>query len=373
MFKSKIALPALLPLTLVLASGLAVAQEHTIEFTNTDMPPIELLNNTSVGIDGEGNMTAQCVTNVAGDACKGVGTSTGSVPAITLQRSNGTGNITTGNALSLAWTVGATAADVCVATSTPAVTGWNGTTVSKTSASANLTMNTAGTFTLSLKCYNASGISNTASVNATVVNGTGGGNPTTPPACNIEGIADNNQFVQPTGFTGHMVTWQNLMLGATFPYGNSFLSPIGSYTLRAVSPATNGPVMSSRYISTEIVPEANKNYQISWVSVQRQEEVPGYTTARSANSMFMSISRCAGDLRAPDPFSNDPSLKRCRVLLNSTSFKFGTSGAAGQCPLEAGVKYYINFAFVNPTDGLTVTETTCAGNGGRCEVNANGL
>lgn len=373
MSKSKIAPSALLSMSLVLTSGLTVAQDHTIEFTNTDMPPIELLNNTSVGIDGEGNMTAQCVTNVTGDACKDVNVDTpGNVPAITLQRSSGTGNITTGGTLPLAWTVGTTAADVCIATSSPVVTGWNGNTVSKTSASANISMNTAGTFTFSLECYNEFGVSNKASLSATVVGQTNN-NPTTPPACNIAGIADGNEFVQPTGFTGHMVSWQNLMLGATFPNGNSFLSPIGSYTLRSVSPATNGPVMSSRYISTEITPEANKNYQISWVSVQRQEEVPGYTSARSAHSMFMSISRCAGDLRAPNTFSTDPSLKRCRVLLNSTSFKFGTTGAAGQCPLEAGVKYYINFAFVNPTDGLDPTENTCAGNGGRCEVNANGL
>lgn len=372
MSKSKIAPPALLSVCLVLTSGLAVAQDNTIEFTNTDMPAIELLNNTSVGIDGEGNLTAQCVTNPAGDACKDVNVGpSGNVPAITLQRSSGTGSIATGGTLPLAWTVGTAAADVCVTNSSPAVTGWNGNTVSKTSASANLTMNTPGTFTFSMKCYNEFGVSNNASVAVTVA-----GTPPpdgTVPACNIAGIADGNQFVQPTGFTGHMVTWPNLMLGASFPNGNSHLSPTGSYTLRSLSPSTLGPVMSSRYISTEFVPEANKNYLVSWVNVQKQVAVPGYTTARNAKSVFISVSRCAGDLRAHNGFTTDPSLRLCRQSTPSASLKFGTTGALGQCPLEAGVKYYLNIAFVEPSDGLEAMEHTCTSSAGRCEVNLNAL
>lgn len=370
MSKSKIAPPALLSMCLVLTSGLAVAQDNTIEFTNTDMPAIELLNNTSVGIDGEGNLTAQCVTNVAGDACKDVNVGpSGNVPAITLQRSSGTGNINTGGTLPLAWTVGTATADVCVATSSPVVAGWNGNTVSKTSASANLTMTTPGTFTFSLKCYNQFGVSNTASVAATV---TGTPPPTsTVPACDIPGIADGNQFVQPTGFTGHMVTWPNLMQGATFPNGNSFLSPTGSYTLRALASSTQGPPMSSRFISTEFIPQPNKSYLVSWVNVQQQVAVPGYTSARNAKSVFISVSRCAGDLRAHTDFTTDPSLRLCRQSTPSASLKFGTTGANGQCPLEAGVKYYLNIAFVEPSDGLDATEHTCTSASGRCEVNLN--
>ena len=374
MFKSKIARTALVSMCLVLTSGLAVAQDNTITFDNPGMPPlaIELLNDTSVGIDGDGNLTAKCVPNLAGDACEGIDTSpSGDVPAITLQRTGSTGNINSGGTLALAWTVDTAAADVCAASSSPAVTGWNGNIVSKTSASANLTMTAAGTFTLTLKCYNQFGVSNTGSVSVTVTGTTQP--PTNVPACTIDGIADGKQFVQPDGFNGHMVTWEQLLSGASFPNGKPYLSPTGSYTLRNLSPQNQGPVMSSRFFSTEIIPQPNKNYKLSWVNVQRQVSVPGYTSARGAHNVFISISRCAGDLRPREASSTDPSLKSCRAFSPSSQLTFGTTGATGQCPLEAGVKYYITFAFVDPSDGLDPTEHTCIPAAGRCEVNLNAL
>lgn len=191
------------------------------------------------------------------------------------------------------------------------------------------------------------------------------------PACNVQGIADGRTYVQPAGFTGHMVTWAQLLSGATFPNGKPYLSPTGSYTLRSLSPSTQGPTLMGRWFATEIVPQSGKNYMLSWVQAQRQVSVPGYNPARGAHNVFISISRCAGDLRPGSRSSTDPSLRWCRAFSPSSQLSYGTTGASGQCPLQAGVKYYITFAFVDPSDGLDAMEHTCIPAAGRCEVNLN--
>jgi len=190
------------------------------------------------------------------------------------------------------------------------------------------------------------------------------------PACTYPGIA-GNPYVQPAGFVGHPVPWSQLMLGAPFPYGNSYLAPVGSYTLRALNVARLGPSMAGRYMATPFVAEQGGAYLVSWVAVQRQSEVPGYPVPRNAASMFVSISPCAGDLRPGDRFSGDPWLTTCRASLSSGSLKFGTGST---CRLQAGKTYYLNIAAVEPSDGLTTTETTCSyrPSEGRCEVNMQG-
>ncbi|MBB5208703.1 hypothetical protein [Chiayiivirga flava] len=372
MFRSRPHVAAMAPLlfSIMLASpGMSGAQTTSLQFTNTDLEPIKLLNGTTVGIDGNGNLSAQCVLD--GTVCEGLSNAVaGPVPAVSLTRT-GTGNINTGSTLTLNWTV-QPAADICVASSSPAVPGWNNTVVSAAGGSANLSMSTNGTFALSLKCYNEFGVSNLANVSVTVV---GLPDVNQIPACTDQALVSTGR-VQPTGFTGHLVQWSQFFYGQQFPHGPSHLSPNGAFTLKSLAPSTNGPMMNARYLTIPFQPSANSSYSVSWLGVQPVfvQNVVSYLSPRVAQNVFVSISPCAGDLRAPSQFG-DASLKLCRAQLNSGSLKFGTTGAVGQCALSPGQQYFLNVAFVDTTvsGALSTTTTTCvASAGNRCEANFNG-
>lgn len=355
---------ALLPLFFTLVAGESLAQAVTIDFVNAEMDPIPLLNGTSVGIDGDGNLTAQCVLGEDSDVCAGITTTEppGPVPVVTLTRTNGTGTITTGNPLALSWSA-LPAAEICLATSSPVVTGWNNTLVAAAGGTANLTMSTAGTYTLSLKCYNASGVSNIATVNATVQGNSIG----TIPACSVPGLTETGR-VQPEGFTGHLLQWSAIFGSGAFPNMPSHVVPTGSFSLRTILDSSNrGPNMNARYITVPFTPAANQNYKISWLGAQAVL-VAGYSNPRSANSVFVSVSPCAGDLRGKNT-SGGPELAACRGQVRSGAVFFGTT-ANSQCKLEAGQPYFLNIAFVETsgTGPLSLTTTTCA-TGNRCEGN----
>ena len=359
---------ALLPLLFTLAAGESLAQAVTIDFVNAEMDPIPLLNGTSVGIDGDGNLTAQCVLGEDSDVCAGITTTepTGPVPVVTLTRTNGTGTITTGNPLALSWSA-LPAAEICLATSSPVVAGWNNTLVAAAGGTANLTMSTAGAFALTLKCYNASGVSNVATVNATVAGSNP--NPVTIPECTVPGLMETGR-VQPPDFQGHLLQWPAIFYGATFPHMPSFLAPTGAFSLKSLDSQNRGPVMNKRYITVPFTPTANTNYKIAWLGAQAVNSpgTAGYSNPRGADTVFMSISPCAGDLRGRNT-SGGAELAACRVQAAATSIFFGTT-ANSQCKLTAGQPYFLNIAFVDTvgTGPLSLTETTCS-SGNRCEVN----
>ena len=357
----------LLPMMLTAAAGQSFAQDVTIEFTNSDLPPIPLLQGTSVGIDGEGNLTAQCVLD--GTTCQGVTTEepAGPVPVVTLSRTNGTAPINTGGTLALGWSI-QNGADVCLATSSPVVSGWNNTVVAANGGSANLTMSAPGAFALSLKCYNSHGASESATVNVTVQ---GQQQVNQIPVCNEPGFMESGK-VQPTGFTGNLVQWPNMFYGASFPETPSFAAPVGAFTLRTLAghSSNNGPPMNGRYLTVPFVPQANKNYKLSFMGVQAVYAAQ-YYNSRAAETVFVSISPCAGDLRKKNT-SGDSWLARCRTQGSNVNMFYNTTGAAAGCPLQAGETYFLNIAFVDTNlDPLSTSETTCAVSGNRCEVNAD--
>jgi hypothetical protein len=367
-----------LPLRCALASVLATifvspafAQSVTLDFTNTDLPPIKLLDTSTVGIDANGNLTAECVLD--GATCEGISTGSGTAPSVALSRNNGSGDITAGQQIGLTWAV-QNAPELCQANSSPAVNGWNGNLVSSTGGSQLLTLSTVGAYTFGIKCYNGGGASEVANVAATVVQGSGGVIPDTIPACTEDFASHPN--VQPAGFTGSLRTWSQLFFGAEFPEGKSHLSPIGSFSLASLQPATRGPTMNARYITTPFIPGPNSNYQISWLGAQAITAA-NYNPPRAADLVFVSISPCAGDLRKRYN-TGAPSILEsglCRGMASNGSIKFGTNGLAGQCPLVAGQTYFINIAMVNTNqEPLSTTTTTCAsGEGNRCEANFDGL
>lgn len=194
--------------------------------------------------------------------------------------------------------------------------------------------------------------------------------PVQPPTvgCNI-----TDPFIKPAGFQGYILPWSSFqkqyIVGQppkVFPEGASYLTPVGSYTI-------NNQSMRGKWLAFEFVPAANTSYRVTFLGVQRQNEVRDYPAARGADAVFVSVSPCAGDLRAPNRFANDPQLDKCRALGPEPSPRFGTR-ADEACKLTPGVKHYINVAFVNPIDGLSTTESTCDRNwiaSGKCDVNVN--
>lgn len=361
MLKSGAVRFALVPALVLTSAGQLLAQSVSLEFTNaTGMDPIELLDGTTVGIDGNGNLTAACVLD--GDVCDGVGSGpAGPVPATTLMRTNGTGTINTGATLALSWTV-QPAAEVCLATSTPVVSGWNNTLVSASGGTANLTMSTAGAYALALKCYNANGVSNLSTLNVTVQ---GTSTPTQIPECTDPALVSTGR-VQPTGFTGNLVPWSTAFFGATFPAGPSFLAPIGSFTLRATAPSTRGLAMATRYLTVPFTPAANTNYKLNWLEAQ-PITAAGYNPGRVAESVFVSISKCAGDLRGHST-SGGMDLNLCRAQSYSAQLFFGTKPTS-QCKVEAGQQYFMTFAFTDTTGTGALPTTTTCNSGSYCEAN----
>lgn len=351
---------ALAPAFLVALSGQSMAQSATIEFVNApDMDPIQLLDGTNVGIDGDGNLKASCVLD--GEVCDGVGVvePVGPKPVTTLVRTGGTGNINTGGTLALQWTV-APAGRVCVGTSSPAITGWNNNLVAANGGTANFSMNTAGDYTLSLKCYNDHGVSNESAITVAVR----GTSIDTIPACTDPALTETGR-VQPEGFTGSLLTWPGLFWGAAFPGGPSHLAPIGSYTLRGAFPP-RGPSMSRRYLTVPFTPVANMNYRISWLEAQAVPVTP-YSSPKEAETVFVSVSKCAGDLREHNQ-AGGMEQHLCRAQTYSGNLFFGTKSGS-QCKLTAGEVYFLNIAFVDTTGTGTLPSTTSCKTGDVCEAN----
>lgn len=350
---------ALAPVLFVAMAGQAWAQSVTIEFVNAPgMEPIQLLQGTNVGINGDGNLTASCVLD--GTVCDGINVDvSGPVPVTTLERTSAAGNINTGGTLSLKWTV-IPAADYCIATSSPVIAGWNNTLIAATGGNANLTMSAAGDYTLSLKCYNAHGVSNQSTVTAAVR----GQDIGTIQACTDEALNETGR-VQPDDFTGHLFQWSGLFWGASFPNGPSHLAPIGSFSLRTTFPP-RGPSMAKRYLTVPFRPAANMNYRISWLEAQAVPVTP-YGSPKEANTIFVSVSKCAGDLRGHSA-AGGMDLNLCRAQTYSGNLFFGTK-TTSQCKLVAGEDYYLNIAFVDTSGTGALPSVTSCKSGDICEGN----
>lgn len=102
------------------------------------------------------------------------------------------------------------------------------------------------------------------------------------------------------------------------------------------------------------------------------ERMPASTgsTSKQGSAALFTISPCAGDLRAPDTFSSDQFLSKCRAYRAESTLAFGTSPSA-VCKLNAGQKYYLNVAMTSPLgQSMSTTQTTCDV-GTSCEVNLN--
>lgn len=344
-----------------LALGLAgpAAAQTTLTFQGSALPPVPLEANSTVSIDANGNLTARCQMD-EDDVCLGLAGAGGDKAATSLTRTDNNTEVNPGENITLNW--GATAAEVCVATTSPALAAWSGT-KSINGGNSTFSLPAVGTYNFGIQCYNVDGSDGAANVSVNVVQGQ-----TPPPPTDGCDITSSDPLFQPAGFTPHIVPWSDAFYGATFPNKPGYASPIGSTTI-------NNADMNGRYISIPFVPAAGTSYSFTWVEAQPVTQL-NYRTGRPAHLVYFTISPCAGDFRlesgtsAPANIADeDYARKACRKMSQSSSLYFNsTAPGFNSCGVQAGKTYYINMLFADPRDGLNTSENTC-NSGSKCETN----
>lgn len=164
--------------------------------------------------------------------------------------------------------------------------------------------------------------------------------------------ACSDPLIAPQGWDTQSSSWQDAWSvpgadsQAVYPNSGGFPTPIG---------ANKGKIKVINF-----VPNANQTVDLTWDSVQATEDY----YPRPARSMFISISPCPGDVRAPVASSPDPFLRAgCRQVASGSTMFFTTQPGNYEqdivCTLQAGTMYFMNIAPIDPSDGLTLGEHTC--------------
>lgn len=332
----------------------AAANSAVIRITNANNHEIPLAVGSTVEFDANGNLIAECALN-ASSVCEALasGTDTG-LPTATLARNDTDADVRAGETIRLTWS--STAATVCNATETgPSSAGWAGAKSISNSTGQTLTLSSAGTYTFSLECFNSVGGSTIQNVTVVV----GAADPVSvPTACTISG----HPLVEPPGLTRTDKTWVA-----------AWSAPNGTQT--AVYPNSIGSAVpvgaeKGRYTVIPFVPTSGLTVNIFYDPAQTNSSI-GYTVARPAQAMFMSISPCPGDLRPVNDSSSDPfERSTCRLFANTGSLFYTTGTSTSLCRLVAGTQYYLNVAAIDTSDGLQSGENSCGNTLSGCDVQA---
>jgi hypothetical protein len=343
--------------TALLAAAVGAQAQSVIRFTNANNHEIPLAAGSTVNIDANGNLTAECAltSGVCSQLSNGGGNNGGAVPTATLSRS--ASSIVAGASVSLSWS--STDAVVCDATASgPASTIWPGPKAVSNTSGLGVVLSTAGDYTFNLRCYNAAGASTlqAVSVTATVPQGP------VDLGCTI---TSTDPAFQPSGRVATEKSWvqqwsaPNSTSLATYPNSIGSAVPVG---------ANKGG-----YVVVPFVPTANLDVEIFWDVAQANNSI-GYNPPRPADGMFITISPCRGDFREPVVGSNDHFLRPgCRVFANTAQLNYSTiPGTTNNtmCRLEAGKTYFMNVVAADPADGLSNAEHTCHSSATGCDVQA---
>jgi hypothetical protein len=341
---------------LLMGSTAAMAQS-SLTFRGSSLSPIPLDVTQPLTIGDDGSVQASCLFQAGTTVCQGVSPPVSQqIPTVALsvsgltQDGQGRYELTAGTQFAISRTITNTA-DVCVATSSVSATtvGWDSVFAPAATSSATVRLTSAGEYTLGLRCYNLAGAAATPTQLRFVVAAPVGPN---PDSCTLP--ADPS--IQPANFTRYVRTWNQVFQVGDFPNAPGYLVPMGSFLVNNSLP---GPASAGMYISVPFTPQANRTYTLRFYPAQAifAAGYNGDQTRRGTS--FVSASRCAGDLRAPDVGSSDPDLRLCRSMVNNGQFVFTTTSNAGLCQLQAGQTYWLNFMMVNPIGGLSNTTNTC--------------
>lgn len=336
-----------------------VASAQAIIITNANNHEIPLRSGSSVQIDAQGNLLAECaLTSGICTQLSGAGGAPIGAPTATLSRTDNDTEVQTGEFISLAWS--SNNASVCAATSTGPTTPWPGPRL--TTGNQTINFNTAGAYVFSLTCYNDMGGSSLQTVPVTVTEA-----PAAPSGCDI---TSNSPWFQPPSLTRVNQSFEDAFDAPDgdpkplYPQGLGFPVPIG---------ANKGS-----YLSVPFVARANTQVRLTWDTVQANGP-QGYSAPRPADAMFIGISPCPGDLRPTNDNSADRFLHQgCRRVNGLDSMYYSSTTATVDpstiCQLEAGKTYYMNFAPVNPIEnpggpnGSYTCSTTAANSTNGCDV-----
>lgn len=326
---------ALLPFAAFWAAG-ANAQS-VVRITNADNAEIPLATGSSVNFDSNGNVEIQCA--LEGGKCAALSAGQITPPLLNFTRT-GTGNPMAGQSLSFNWST--TNAVACYATQTgPASTSWPG--VRQVTGSAvSVPVNSPGNYVFSLQCFTDGGGQISDSIAVTVEESQVVTN------CNLP----SHPAIQPSGFTRIDQTWEqafkapNSATSFTYPNAASILVPI--------------LVEKGQYKAISFTPAANETVQLQWFQAQANFNI-GYTTARPAAGVMVSISPCPGDFRNIGDGTDPAASFRCRWFADQLNQQFYTTDTsiAGACQVTPGVVHYINVIAADPNGGITPGEDSC--------------
>lgn len=349
--------PPLAPLCAALAlacSGPVAAQSATLRFADSSHPDIPLLSSADLVLRSSGNYEGRCALASGATRCQGTtgGGSTGPLPGASLTAPS---SATTGSALNITRST-SNNAELCVASSSPAagVSGWSGA-VGPGAGTTPVTFSSTGTYSLSMRCYNANGGTTSNSLSITVTQSGG-----TPGNCSI-----SHPQIRPQGLVEYAMTW-NQVFERNYPDAPGYLIPLGSFTPER---SMNGPLSAKMYLAISFVAQAGVRGNIAFAGSQPIAAV-GYTEYRPGDA-FVTVSPCAGDFRPPDLQSSDMFVRNCRRTVEEGTLFFGNSPtpSASYCQLTPGQTYYLNVVMAPPgsVNGFT---NSCRNGIPRCEVNA---
>lgn len=364
-------------LLLVSLALTASAGAANVVISNSDSLTIGILDGSTVQFDAQGNLILQCrtvsgvdtrcCTVVGGDQCVPLGATPGDTTPPTTPGGLAA-TATSSTAISLTWTASTDAGSGVSLYRIERCSGASCANFSQIATSATNSFNNTSLTASTLYRYrvraqdgagNLSGYSNTAEATTQSGGGTG--------ACTATG-----PLIQPSNMTRIDKTWEqafgtpwNCSTNCTappqgYPQSWSFGMPIGSN--------------KNSYTAIAIDPGPNVTVGMFWDPAQANSSV-GYNPPRPAESMYVTISPCAGDLRLPNNSTGDNFERTsCRVFLNTGSLFYSTvpGSVASVCRLTAGTRYYINVSPVDPStaefDGILDGHTCGSGSASGCEV-----
>lgn len=342
--------------TALILSLPAHAQSGTLRFAGGAHPDIPLLSSADLVLLPSGSYEGRCALTSGTTRCQGVAAGGGGTPGpLPTASLTGASSASTGTAISVTRSTG-NAPELCVASSSPSagVTGWSGS-VGPTAGTSSVTFSSTGTYSLSMRCYNANGATTSNSLSITVSQGGG-----TPGNCSI-----SHPQIRPAGLTEYLMTW-NQVFERNYPAAPGYLIPLGSFTPER---SMNGPLSSKMYLAIAFTAQAGVVGNIAFAGSQPIPAV-GYTEYRPGTA-FVTVSPCAGDFRPQDSASNDMFVRNCRLTVEEGAFFFGNSPSpsSAYCQLTPGQTYYLNVV-MGPPGGLNGFNNSCNPGLQRCEVNA---
>lgn len=261
-------------------------------------------------------------------------------------------------------------------------TNWNGLTVAGAATLTNVTLpNPESTYNFSLRCFATGGARTSNTLTYMTL-------PGIPP---VVGNCPPNDLWVGEGWAGFTRSPKRLITELRKLTGG-FISPFPYFAGLAVVGARRNEYLAVEFTAIPNF-DANGDGTISIADFPSSkilnwtESQGGGAGPSNVDEVYMTISKCPGDLRLPpagNPISTtDPTFNLgCRGLSLSGGVRsiraaigYSINDAPNNttCSLVYGEKYFLNFVTVNPLDGYQTDEHSCNNPNGECGVQMQSL